>query len=62
MVEKSTLFPRTFSDAISMVEKSTFFPRTFFDVISMVEKPVVFTYFFRRNFDGQWFDIGFGKL
>ena len=35
--EKSTSFPRTFFDIISMVEKSTLFPRTFFDVISMVE-------------------------
>ena len=41
MVEKSTLLPRTFFDAISMIEKSTLFPRSFFnvifDLISLVE-------------------------
>ena len=42
MVEKSTWFPRTFFDVISLVEKSTWFPRTFFDVISMVEKSTLF--------------------
>ena len=35
---KSTLFPRTFFDTISMVEKSMLFPLTFFDVILMEEK------------------------
>ena len=33
MVEKSTLFPCTFFDAISLVEKSTLFAGTFFDKI-----------------------------
>ena len=37
LVEKSTLFPRTFLDVISMVEKCTLFPRTFFDVICLVK-------------------------
>ena len=37
MVIKSTLFPRSFFDAISPVKKSTLFPRTFFDVISLVD-------------------------
>ena len=32
MVEKSTLFPRTFIGVILLVEKSTLFPGTFFDV------------------------------
>ena len=36
--QKSTSFPRTFFDVISVVKKSTFFPVTFFTVISLVEK------------------------
>ena len=59
LFEKFTWFPRTFLDVISMVEKSTWFPRTFFDVISMVE---IRTLFLPTNFDGQRFDIVFGKL
>ena len=58
-VEKSTLFPHTFFDVISLVEKSTLFPRTFFNVISMVE---ISTLFLVNFFDGQKFDIVFGKL
>ena len=42
MVQKSTLFPRTFVSAISMIEKSAFFPRNFFDVLLMVEKSPLF--------------------
>ena len=49
LVEKSTLFPRTFFDVISMAEKSMLFPRTLFDVISLVETSTLF----RRTF----FDI-----
>ena len=63
MAEKSTLFPRTFIGVILLVQKSMLFPGTFFDVICLVENMhVVFTYFSRRNFDGQKFDIVFGKL
>ena len=35
---KSTLFPRTFFNVISMVEISTLFPLIFFDVILMGKK------------------------
>ena len=46
LIEKSTLFPRTFFDVIPIVKKSTLFPRTFLDVISLVEK----SRFFPRTF------------
>ena len=54
MVEKYTLFPRTFLDVISltlfdvisMVQKSTLFPFNFFDVILMVEKSTLFPHTF----------------
>ena len=46
MVEKSTFFPRTFFDVISMVEKSTLFRRTFIGVISVVEKSTLFPHIF----------------
>ena len=42
MVEKSTLFPRTFVGVTSLFEKSTLLPRTFFDVISMVQNSTLF--------------------
>ena len=42
LVEKSTSFPRTFSDIISLVKKSTLFPHILFDVILMVEKSTLF--------------------
>ena len=45
---KSTWFPSTFSDVISIVEISTFFPRPFFDLTLMVQK---FTLFARTFFD-----------
>ena len=47
-VEKSTWFPCTIFDVISMVEKFTWFPRTFFDVISLVQKST----WFPRTFIG----------
>ena len=46
-----------FFDVLLMVEKSTLFPLTFIGVISMVEICTLFL----RNFDGQRFDIVFGK-
>ena len=42
MVEKSTLFPRTFVGVTSLFEKSTLLPRTFFDVTSMVQNSTLF--------------------
>ena len=53
MVDKSTLFPRTLFDVISLVEKSTLFPRTFIGVISLVENSTLFPRtFFDAYFDG----------
>ena len=46
-----------FFDVILMVEKSTLFPLTFIGVILMVEICTLFL----RNFNGQRFDIVFGK-
>ena len=43
MVEKSTRFPPTFFDVISLVKKSKWFSRTLFDLISMVEKSTLFS-------------------
>ena len=39
---KSTSFPRTFFDVISMIEKSMLFPRTLLGLILMVEKSTLF--------------------
>ena len=57
MVEKYTLFPRTFLGIISLVEISTFFRRTFLRCDFSGRKiNVAYAYFFLRNFDGQKFD------
>ena len=63
LFEKSALFPLTIFDVISMLEKSTLFPLYLFQCnYSGRNIHVVSTYFIRRNFDGQKFDIIFGKL
>ena len=46
MVEKSTLFPQTFFDVISLVKKSMLFSLTLFHVILMVEKTTLFACIF----------------
>ena len=62
-VEKFTLFPRTFFDVISMVRKSAWFaPHFFWCTFSGRNIHVGSTYFVRRNFDGQKFDIVFRNL
>ena len=55
MVGKSTLFPDTFFDAISLVEISTLFSLTFFDVTLMVEKPTLIPLTFSTKF--RWAKI-----
>ena len=46
LIEKSTLFPRTFFDAISMAKKFMWFPRPFIGLILLVEKSMSFAWTF----------------
>ena len=62
MVEKPTLFPRTFFDVILLVQKFTLFPRTFLNVILMVKNPRCLHVLFSTKFDGQKFDVVLVKL
>ena len=50
MVEKSTLFPRTFFGVNFLVKKANLFPLTFFDIILMVEKYTLFVRTFLTKF------------
>ena len=55
MVKKSTLFPQTFFDVVSLAKISTLFSLTLFHVIFMGEKPTLFARIF---FD----EISTGKI